>query len=112
MTNHDIPAEDISRAFELITSAAKKSDLPREAKTQYKISGNNYGYSELYDQKLYPENQRQGDHKEGFNLRAFESGKTFSAIPAIFQEHVQFIEDLFKIRKYPHIHISNNIKPP
>lgn len=48
----------------------------------------------------------------GFNLRAFESGKTFSAIPAIFQEHVQFIEDLFKIRKYPHIHISNNIKPP
>lgn len=35
----------------------------------------------------------------GFNLRAFENGKPFAAIPDIFQEHAQFIEDLSKVKK-------------
>ncbi|KAL9539143.1 hypothetical protein MBANPS3_010447 [Mucor bainieri] len=93
MVNHDIPANDIDKAFELSKTFF---DLPREEKTRYEIGANNHGYSELFGQKLDPENQRQGDHKEGFNLRAFEGGKPYAPIPAVFQEHAEFLESLSK----------------
>ncbi|KAK4510986.1 uncharacterized protein ATC70_012190 [Mucor velutinosus] len=83
----------LDKAFEL---SKVFFDLSREDKTRYKIGANNHGCSELFGQKLDPENQREGDHKEGFNLRAFEGGKPYAPIPAVFQEHAEFLERLSK----------------
>ncbi|EPB87557.1 hypothetical protein HMPREF1544_05648 [Mucor circinelloides 1006PhL] len=93
MVNHDIPLKDVDKAFELSRAFF---DLPREEKLRFNIGANNHGYSALFSQKLDPENQRQGDHKEGFNLRAFENGKPFAPIPAVFQQHAEFLERLSK----------------
>ncbi|KAI8343767.1 hypothetical protein EDC96DRAFT_578425 [Choanephora cucurbitarum] len=88
MINHAIPQEDIDRAFEL---SKEFFDLPKETKRQYLIEEHNHGYSELYSERLDPEHQKQGDHKEGFNFRNFIDGKPFAPLPEPFQRQVDFL---------------------
>ncbi|GAA5796534.1 hypothetical protein EDC94DRAFT_544188 [Helicostylum pulchrum] len=88
MINHDLPQEEVDRAFEL---SKQYFDLPSEEKRKHLIDATNHGYSDLYSETLDPENQRQGDHKEGFNFRNFENGKPFAPLPELFQENVKFL---------------------
>ncbi|KAI8975551.1 hypothetical protein BDF20DRAFT_614679 [Mycotypha africana] len=86
--HHDIPAEDINKTFAL---AKEFFDLPREEKQRYAIDKENHGYSAVYSEKLDPEHQRQGDHKEGFNFRMFDNDKAFAPLPKVFEEEEPFI---------------------
>ncbi|KAI8084083.1 uncharacterized protein B0P05DRAFT_570482 [Gilbertella persicaria] len=88
MVHHDIPQQDIDKAFELSKAFF---DLPKEKKRNYLIQEDNHGYSELYSETLDPEHQRQGDHKENF-----KNGQPFAPLPDIFQDNVKFIEKFSK----------------
>ncbi|KAI8067901.1 hypothetical protein BC940DRAFT_300743 [Gongronella butleri] len=89
MVNHGLPQADIDRAFAL---SKDFFDQPLEAKKEYLIKQNNHGYSALFSERLDPEHQRQGDHKEGFNFRNFVNGKEFEPLPPLFAEQKEFIE--------------------
>ncbi|KAI8363939.1 hypothetical protein BD560DRAFT_403957 [Blakeslea trispora] len=93
MINHSIPQENINKAFELSKAFF---DLPKDTKRKYLIQEHNHGYSELYSERLDPEHQRQGDHKEGFNFRNFIEGKPFEPLPEPFQLHVDFLSEFSK----------------
>ncbi|KAG2196996.1 hypothetical protein INT47_006943 [Mucor saturninus] len=89
MINHDLPQQDIDRAFEL---SKEYFDLPAQEKRQHLIDDTNHGYSQIYSETLDPENQRQGDHKEGFNFRNFKDGKPFAPLPTLFEQNVAFLD--------------------
>ncbi|CEP16066.1 hypothetical protein [Parasitella parasitica] len=89
MINHDVPQQDIDKAFAL---SKQFFDLPREEKEKFLIDEENHGYSTLYSETLDPEHQRQGDHKEGFNFRSFEDGKPFAKLPQLFDQETKFLD--------------------
>ncbi|KAL7320944.1 hypothetical protein PS15m_000775 [Mucor circinelloides] len=89
MINHEIPEQDIDKAFAL---SKQFFDLPREEKEKYMIDEENHGYSSLYSETLDPEHQRQGDHKEGFNFRNFDHGKPFAPLPELLGKEEKFLE--------------------
>ncbi|ORZ22613.1 hypothetical protein BCR42DRAFT_406612 [Absidia repens] len=89
MINHNLPQEQIDRAFAL---SKEYFDLPSEEKRKHLIQEHNHGYSELYSETLDPEHQRQGDHKEGFNFRNFVNGKPFAPLPKLFADNEEFIQ--------------------
>ncbi|KAI9019255.1 hypothetical protein CLU79DRAFT_670496, partial [Phycomyces nitens] len=89
MTNHGIPLDQVDNAFEM---AKGYFDLSSEEKRKFKINQDNYGYSDLYSETLDPANQRQGDHKEGFNFRNFANGKTFAPLPAFFEKREEAVK--------------------
>ncbi|KAI7849432.1 hypothetical protein BDC45DRAFT_520758 [Circinella umbellata] len=88
--NHGLPKDQIDHSFEL---AKEFFDLSSEEKRKYLIQEDNHGYSELYQETLDPENQKQGDHKEGFNFRNFVNGKPYAPLPPIFEKEQPFIEE-------------------
>ncbi|KAI9484467.1 hypothetical protein BDB00DRAFT_855549 [Zychaea mexicana] len=89
MVNHGIAKDQIDRSFEL---AKEFFDTPANEKRKYLIQEDNHGYSELYQETLDPENQKQGDHKEGFNFRNFVNGKAHAPLPAVFEKEHAFVE--------------------
>ncbi|KAI7854752.1 hypothetical protein BDC45DRAFT_508018 [Circinella umbellata] len=80
--NHQIPTEMIQEAFAL---SKKFYDLPIEEKEAVAIK-NNRGYTGLYVQKLDPDTQKQGDHKEAFNFGPFINDKYNYPLPEVFAE--------------------------
>ncbi|ORX56418.1 Clavaminate synthase-like protein [Hesseltinella vesiculosa] len=46
----------------------------------------------MFSERLDPEHQRQGDHKEGFNIRNFVNGNAFEKLPPVFDEEKDFLE--------------------
>ncbi|KAI8369626.1 uncharacterized protein BYT42DRAFT_585134 [Radiomyces spectabilis] len=89
MINHGIPREDIQRAFQLSKDFFNQ---PVEDKRKYARTPENHGYAELYSERLDPEHQRQGDHKEAFNFKNFINGKAFAPLPPLFEKDQAFIE--------------------
>ncbi|KAI8138891.1 hypothetical protein BJV82DRAFT_280763 [Fennellomyces sp. T-0311] len=94
IVNHGLPKEQIDHSFEL---AKAFFDLPSDEKRKYLIQADNHGYSELYSETLDPENQRQGDHKEGFNFRNFVNGKAHAPLPPVFEKEQAFVEGFSRI---------------
>ncbi|KAG1140479.1 hypothetical protein G6F37_006673 [Rhizopus arrhizus] len=88
MINHDIPQNDIEKAFAL---SKEYFDLPIEEKRKDLIHEDNHGYSEIYSERLDPKVQRQGDHKEGFNFRCFKDNKPFAPLPSVFDKEKEFL---------------------
>ncbi|CAO3674502.1 hypothetical protein G6F70_004754 [Rhizopus microsporus] len=86
--NHNIPQRDIDKAFEL---SKEFFNLPQEERHKYLIGKDNHGYSELYSERLDPEHQKQGDHKEGFNFRNFINGEPFAPLPSVFDKEKDFL---------------------
>ncbi|KAI9246075.1 hypothetical protein BDA99DRAFT_471841 [Phascolomyces articulosus] len=80
VVNHSIPKEMIQDAFSL---SKKFYDLPLEKKEEVSIQ-NNRGYTGLFVQKLDPDSQKQGDHKEAFNFGPFIDGKYDYPLPGVF----------------------------
>ncbi|CDH50488.1 oxidoreductase [Lichtheimia corymbifera JMRC:FSU:9682] len=88
VANHGIPQEMIDDAFAL---SKQYYDLPFEVKDQQAIKDNR-GYTGLYVQKLDPDRQRQGDHKEAFNFGAFRNGDYAWPLPEIFKQNKDQLE--------------------
>ncbi|KAI9497690.1 hypothetical protein BDB00DRAFT_803633 [Zychaea mexicana] len=86
--NHEIPKEMVDNAFAL---SKKFYDLPLEKKDKFYIK-NNRGYTGLFVQKLDPDTQKQGDHKEAFNFGPFVNGEYNYPLPEVFEESKSEIE--------------------
>ncbi|KAI7865003.1 hypothetical protein BDF14DRAFT_1731206 [Spinellus fusiger] len=81
MLHHGIPQAQVDGAFAM---AKEYFDEPLEEKQKYNIQSNNHGYSGLYSEKLDPEHQHKGDHKEAFNFKNFVDGVTAAPLPPYF----------------------------
>ncbi|KAI8141955.1 hypothetical protein BJV82DRAFT_560152 [Fennellomyces sp. T-0311] len=86
--NHQVPKEMIAEAFSL---SKKFYDLPQEEKDAVSIKSNR-GYTGLYVQKLDPDTQKQGDHKEAFNFGPFINGKYDYPLPSAFTKSKDELE--------------------